>query len=139
MAELTRARAEEILNENFAPWVRALDLRFDRIAPGEVAVIAPFSDSLVRQGGIMSGQAMMCLADTAMVFALLSHAGDFIPCTSVDIHSAFLRPIANADMHCVAKVIRAGRTMAFLTAQIAAGEGGPLCFQATGTYALLQG
>lgn len=139
MAGLTRDQAEAILAENFAPWVRALDMRIDRIGDDDAVITVPFADSLVRQGGIVSGQAMMCLADTAMVFALLARAGGFTPCTSVDIHSAFMRPIANADMVCHAKVIRAGRTMAFLTAQVAAGEGGPLCFQATGTYALLPG
>ena len=75
MTEFTREAAETILNENFAPWVRALDMRFDRIGDGEVVMVAPFAEDLVRQGGIMSGQAMMCLADTAMVFALLARAG----------------------------------------------------------------
>lgn len=136
MPELTRERADALLNENFAPWVRALDMRFDRIGQDEVVMTAPFAESLNRQGGIVSGQAMMTLADTAMVFAIIARAGDFVPCATVDIHSAFLRPVANADMVCHAKVIRAGRTMAFLTAQLHAGSDGPLCFHATGTYAL---
>tara|TARA_B100000683_G_C12099254_1_gene394393 strand:+ start:96 stop:515 length:420 start_codon:yes stop_codon:yes gene_type:complete len=139
MTEFTREAAETILNENFAPWVRALDMRFDRIGDGEVVMVAPFAEDLVRQGGIMSGQAMMCLADTAMVFALLARAGSFVPCASVDIHSTFMRPVANADMHCHAQVIRAGKSMAFLNASITAGADGPLAFQAVGTYALPQG
>ncbi|MFC3225780.1 PaaI family thioesterase [Marinibaculum pumilum] len=139
MTEFTRDAAEKILNENFAPWVRALDMRFERIGDGEVVMVAPFAEALVRQGGIMSGQAMMCLADTAMVFALLARAGSFVPCASVDIHSTFMRPVANADMHCHAQVIRAGKSMAFLNASITAGADGPLAFQAVGTYALPQG
>ncbi|MEQ8346729.1 MAG: PaaI family thioesterase [Sneathiellaceae bacterium] len=139
MAELTRERAEAILQDNFAPWVRALDMRFESIGADEVVMVAPAAPDLMRQGGIVSGQAMMCLADTAMVFAILARAGDFTPCASVDIHSTFMRPVANADMHCHARIVRAGRSMVFLTASLTAGAEGPLCFQAVGTYALPQG
>jgi uncharacterized protein (TIGR00369 family) len=72
-----------------------------------------FSEKLCRDNGVVCGQALMSLADTAMVFAVSAAAGDYLPMTTVDQTIHFLRPAMRVDLLAEAKVVRLGRTMAF--------------------------
>jgi len=113
------ATARRLLKEVFAPWVQDLQLTIERIdAPsdsnGAGAVLRMvFSDRLCREGGVICGQALMSLADTAMVFAVSSASGRYRPMTTVDQTTHFLKPAANADVLADARIIRIGKTMAF--------------------------
>ncbi|MGO4525795.1 PaaI family thioesterase [Microvirga sp. 2MCAF35] len=108
-----RATAEAMLGSVFAPWVQALDLSIESLDKESATLRMRFSEKLCRDNGVICGQALMSLADTAMVFAVSSAGGAYRPMTTVDQTMHFLRPAANADVLAEAKVIRLGRTMAF--------------------------
>jgi uncharacterized protein (TIGR00369 family) len=72
-----------------------------------------FSERLCRSGGIVCGQALMALADTAMVIAISAANGGFRPITTVDQTTHFLKAVASADVLADARVVRLGRTMSF--------------------------
>jgi uncharacterized protein (TIGR00369 family) len=72
-----------------------------------------FSDKLCRDNGVVCGQALMSLADTAMVFAICSAAGEYFPMTTVDQTIHFMRPAMRADLLADARVVRMGKTMAY--------------------------
>lgn len=124
MAELDNAAfdlaaAQQLLTGVFAPWVQDLQLSIEAIHPpgtegGAGAVLRmKFSDRLCREGGVICGQALMSLADTAMVFAVASASGGYRPMTTVDQTSHFLKPASNADVLADARIVRMGRSMAF--------------------------
>ena len=77
MAELTLDDARALLRQNFAPWIHEMRLDFEEIGTGFVRMRMPFSDHLARSGGAVSGQALMAMADTAMVFAAASQLGGY--------------------------------------------------------------
>ena len=116
--------ARRVLREVFAPWVQDLDLsvvgfEYDPPAnapadwqPGAVLRM-PFSERLCRHGGIICGQALMALADTAMVIAVLAANRGYRPMTTVDQTTHFMRPVAQSDVTADARVVRLGRTMSF--------------------------
>jgi uncharacterized protein (TIGR00369 family) len=108
-----RATAEEMLTGVFAPWVQALDLSIESLGKDGAVLRMTFSEKLCRDNGVICGQALMSLADTAMVFAVSSAGGAYRPMTTVDQTIHFLRPAANADVLADARVVRLGRTMAF--------------------------
>ncbi|MBB4040297.1 uncharacterized protein (TIGR00369 family) [Microvirga flocculans] len=108
-----RADAERMLADVFAPWVQDLDLSIESLGAEGAVLRMGFSERLCRDNGVICGQALMSLADTAMVFAVSSAAGGYRPMTTVDQTMHFLRPAAKADVLADAKVIRLGRTMAF--------------------------
>ncbi|NOU06335.1 MAG: PaaI family thioesterase, partial [Hyphomicrobiaceae bacterium] len=84
----------------------------------------------------MSGQTLVTGADTAMVIALSAAMGGFKPVTTVDLTINYIRPVTKADAIITAKVMRLGRSLAFLTTEITeAGSIKPSAF-ATGTYAI---
>ena len=116
--------ARRVLADVFAPWVQDLglsisELDYVRLAdaaadwqPGAVLRMG-FSERLCRHGGVVCGQALMALADTAMVIAILAANRGYRPMTTVDQTTHFMRAVASADVLADARVVRLGRTMSF--------------------------
>lgn len=125
------------LPEYFAPWVQALGLKVEAFEPGSVTLRLPQDAQLSRVGGMLCGQAMMAAADTAMVLALINHFGAFRPCTTVQMNTSFLKPLSGQDALVEARVLRAGKTLAFGEIDIRGAEDGKSACRATTTYALL--
>ena len=122
-AEFGIADARRVLGEVFAPWVMDLNLsieRFDFAPSGDAAdwqpgaiLRLPFSERLCRNGGTVSGQALMAFADTAMVIANLAANRGYRPMTTVDQTTHFMRAVSASDVLADARVVRLGRTMSF--------------------------
>src|SRR4051812_36202054 len=113
MSAFDKDAAERLLGDVFAPWVRDLALSVERIGSDSALLRMRFSDRLCRDNGVVCGQALMSLADTAMVFAVSAAAGGYRPMTTIDQTVHFLRPVAKVDALAEARVLRLGRTMAF--------------------------
>jgi uncharacterized protein (TIGR00369 family) len=128
---------QSALPEYFAPWVQALGLQVDAFDADSVTLRLPQSDALSRVGGMLCGQAMMAAADTAMVLALINQFGAFRPCTTVQMNTSFLKPLAQQDGLVQARIIRAGKTLAFGEIDIRGAQDGKSVCRATTTYALL--
>jgi uncharacterized protein (TIGR00369 family) len=125
------------LPEYFAPWVQALGLRVEAFDGGSVTLRLPQDAQLSRVGGMLCGQAMMAAADTAMVLALINQFGAFRPCTTVQMNTSFLKPLSGQDALVQARVVRAGKTLAFGEIDIRGAEDGRSACRASTTYALL--
>src|SRR3954470_9074991 len=114
--------ARRVLGDVFAPWVQDLGLSVEGLevapppgAPGDwqpgAVLRMGFSDRRCRSGGVVCGQALMALADTAMVIAILAANRGFRPMTTVDQTTHFLKAVASSDVLADARVVRLGRTM----------------------------
>ena len=125
------------LAEYFAPWVQALDLTVVSADGQGVTLRLPQNPALSRIGDMLCGQAMMAAADTAMVLALIHHFGEFRPCTTVQMNSSFLKPLSKQDALIEARVIRAGKSLAFGEIDIRGAGDGKSVSRASTTYALL--
>jgi len=116
--------ARRILGDVFAPWVQDLGLSVEHVEctppagagadwqPGAILRM-PFSERLCRHGGVVCGQALMALADTSMVIAILAANRGYRPMTTVDQTTHFMRAVTSSDVVADARVIRTGRTMSF--------------------------
>jgi uncharacterized protein (TIGR00369 family) len=116
--------ARRVLGDVFAPWVQDLGLSIGSIEcapppgaatdwqPGAILRMA-FSERLCRHGGIVCGQALMALADTSMVIAILAANRGYRPMTTVDQTTHFMRAVTSSDVLADARVVRLGRTMSF--------------------------
>jgi uncharacterized protein (TIGR00369 family) len=129
---------QNALVEYFAPWVQALGLQVQSCDTGKVTLRLPVTDQLARSGGMLCGQAMMAAADTAMVLALMAQFGEFRPCTTVQMNTSFLKPLAGQDALVTATVLRAGKALAFGEIDICGAQDGKSVCRASTTYALLQ-
>jgi uncharacterized protein (TIGR00369 family) len=134
---LTVEEANRILAQNFAPWVLELRPVVESVDRTSARLLVPYSEGLVRVGGTICGQALMTVADTAMVIAISAVSGGFRPMTTVGQTISFMRPIANADVVAEAKVLRLGKTLAFGEIGLRAGDRDDLAAHVTTTYAIL--
>jgi uncharacterized protein (TIGR00369 family) len=121
-AEFGIGEARRILGEVFAPWVQDLNLIVEQFEfetdgaadwqPGAILRL-PFSERICRNGGVVSGQALMAFADTAMVIANLAANRGYRQMTTVDQTTHFMRAVAASDVLADARIVRLGRTMSF--------------------------
>ena len=128
---------EQALRDLFAPWVQALNLKIEAIHSDSVTLRLPQSDQLSRVGGMLCGQAMMAAADTAMVLALIRHFGEFRPCSTVQLSSTFMKPLSGQDALITARVLRAGKAIAFGEIDLTGADDNKSVFRASTTYALM--
>jgi uncharacterized protein (TIGR00369 family) len=128
---------QSALAEYFAPWVQQLGLLVERVGDDSVVLRLPRNDELSRVGGMLCGQAMMAAADTAMVLALIRQFGEFRPCTTVQMNTSFLKPLSNQDALVQARVLRAGKSLAFGEIDLRGADDGKSVSRASATYALL--
>lgn len=128
---------QQALTDYFAPWVQALNLKVVSADASAVVVRLPHSDQLSRVGDMLCGQAMMAAADTAMVLALIQHFGGFRPCTTVQLSSSFLKPLSKQDALIEARVLRAGKALAFGEIDLRGADDGKTVSRFSTTYALL--
>lgn len=133
----TTADLQALLHEWFAPWVQALGLQVEEVGDGEVTLRLPFDERLARVGGMVCGQALMAAADTAMVMAIVSRLGSRRPMTTVQLNTSFLKPLAGQDARVTARLLRAGKNLAFGEIDIVAAQDGKSVCRASTTYALL--
>jgi len=134
---MTKDILQAALAEYFAPWVQQLALTVESFDEASVTLRLPQSEQLSRIGGMLCGQAMMAAADTAMVLALINHFGEFRPCTTVQLASSFLKPLSGQDALVQARVLRAGKSLAFGEIDIRGANDGKSASRASTTYALL--
>jgi uncharacterized protein (TIGR00369 family) len=115
--------AGRLMTEVFPPWVQDLALLVESVEavrpsgaladwqPG-ATVRLPYSRKLCSQGAAICTQALMALADTAMVLACSAAWNGYRPMASIDQTTHFLRPV-NFDVIADARVVRIGRNTSF--------------------------
>ncbi|MFF9165422.1 MULTISPECIES: PaaI family thioesterase [unclassified Streptomyces] len=134
---MTTAEADKILAGNFAPWVLDLGLSVQEIHEGRAVLRLPWSQRLAREGGALSGQALMAAADTATVLAVSAARGAYVPMTTVQQSTSFQRAVTGADVLITAVLTKLGRRMAFADVVLTDADSGELAAHATTVYALL--
>ena len=133
---MTPQDAQAFLDENFAPWVRALNLTFTEIENGKATATMPITPDLTRMGDILSGQALAAMADTLMVFACFAHYGGPKPVATTNLDTQFLRPGVGTHVRCEAEVVRAGKALIFTRASMIAMPSEKEVATATATFYL---
>ncbi|MER7575369.1 PaaI family thioesterase [Streptomyces sp. NPDC126514] len=134
---MTTAEADKILADNFAAWVLELGLTVEGLDDRRAVLRLPWSDRLAREGGAMSGQALMAAADTATVIAVSAARGAYGPMTTVQQSTSFQRAVSGSDVLIEAVVTKLGRRMAFADITMTDGSTGEIAARASTVYAIL--
>jgi uncharacterized protein (TIGR00369 family) len=115
--------AERLLSEECAPWILELGLLIEGVEAGRppgaqsdwqagAVLRLPFSQRICRDGGVVCGQALTALADSAMVIACAAAWNGYRPMAPIDQAMHYLRPV-NFDVVADARVVRIGKTTSF--------------------------
>jgi len=115
--------AGRLMTKVFAPWVQDLALLVESVEPlrppgappdwqpGAVLRL-PFSRKNCCDGEAVCSQALMALADSAMVIACSAAWNGYRPMSTIDQTMHFLRPVM-FDVIADARVVRIGRNTSF--------------------------
>jgi uncharacterized protein (TIGR00369 family) len=134
---MTPAEADKLLSDNFAPWVLELGLSVVELDDRRTVLRLPWSTRLAREGGGLSGQALMAAADTATVIAVSAARGGFVPMTTVQQSTSFQRAVTDADVLVEVVLTKLGRRMAFADVTMTAEGETEIAARASTVYALL--
>jgi uncharacterized protein (TIGR00369 family) len=113
-AQLARIREqfEQVL------FARLLDLRLGDVARGTATLRIVVRDELKRNKGLLHGGVIASLIDTAAAFAALTVLEESEQAATIDLTIHYLRPVTTGQINAHATVLRAGRRIIFLNAEV---------------------
>ena len=127
------------LEKAFAPWVQRLNIEPVELTTSGAVFNIPAGDELARIGGIVCGQAVSAIADTAGVLTLIGHNADARIMTTVDMTTHFMRPLKTGDIEATVTILSNGRRMATCRVDFRQAGGEKVCAGATCAYAYVDG
>ena len=116
------------------PYLQHLGIELVEIEVGKAVMKLPMRDELRQPYGLLHGGATASLIDTATAFAVVSVTTHEEKCTTVDLTVHYLRPVTDETTICTATIVRAGRRLITVSAEVH-NEHGKLIATALSTYA----
>ena len=115
------------------PYLKLLGIELDEIDIGKAVMSLPMTEKLRQPHGLLHGGATASLIDTATAFAVVSVLADGEKASTVDLTVHYLRPVINEKTICTAKIVKAGKRLLTVTADVV-NEDGKLIATAISTY-----
>jgi uncharacterized protein (TIGR00369 family) len=106
-----------------APFPRLVGLELVDLNYGEAIIKLSMRDELRQPYGLLHGGATATLIDTATAFAVITTQVPDEQSTTVDLTIHYLRPHTQGEIVCTARVVRAGRRITTVSAEVANSEG----------------
>jgi uncharacterized protein (TIGR00369 family) len=130
-SEAQKQKAAAFLDAN--PVAQMVGMHLVDISPGEAVISFEMRDQLKQPHGILHGGITATLIDTAMAFAVVTELAEGEKASTIDLTIHYLRPHTEGTVTCSAKVVRAGKRIFTLSAEVVNGQG-KLIATAISTY-----
>jgi len=132
--ELTAAQLKRI-HQALAevPFAKLVGIELEEIATGVATLALEVTGELKQNNGIVHGGAIATLIDTAAAFAVISVLPVDEQASTVDLTVNYLRPLRSGRARATARVVKAGKRVIVVTAEMA-DEAGNLAATALTTY-----
>ena len=114
-------------------YAKFLGLELCELKSGDVTVCLDARDEVKQNHGVVHGGAIASLIDTATAFAIIPLLTPEERVTTVDLTISYLRPITKGRVTAMARVVRAGRRLFVVSAEVQ-DEDGKLAATALSTY-----
>jgi uncharacterized protein (TIGR00369 family) len=131
LTESQRKRIEDALST--VPFAKLLGIKLDAIEPGDATLSLQIRDDFKQNVGVVHGGVIASLIDTATAFAILPLLNADERTTTVDLTISYLRPLTAGSMVARAKVLRAGKRLIVVSAELF-DDGRTLAATALSTY-----
>jgi uncharacterized protein (TIGR00369 family) len=133
-AKITASQARRIQKAvESVPYAHLLGIELDEVSSGTATLGLKVRKPLTQNHDVVHGGAIASLIDTAMAFAIISLLAPKEKVTTVDLTISYLRPLTKGRVIAVARVIRAGRRLFVVSADVF-GDDGNLAATALSTY-----
>ena len=112
---------------------KLLGMRLVDLKLGEAVISIEMRDDLRQPSGVLHGGVTASLIDTAMAFAVRTHLGATEATATIDLTVHYLRPHITGTFTCTAKVVRPGKRIFTVSADVV-NEDGKHIATAVSTY-----
>jgi uncharacterized protein (TIGR00369 family) len=118
-AKITAAQLRRIRKAvDTVPFAKLLGIELDDVSRGMATLGINVRAELKQNHGVVHGGVIASLIDTATAFAIISLLAPGERVTTVDLTIAYLRPLTEGRVTAVAKVLRAGRRLFVVSAEV---------------------
>lgn len=132
--ELTAAQLKRIYQALAeVPFAMLVGIELEEIDTGVATLALEVRGELKQNNGIVHGGAIATLIDTAAAFAVISVLPVDEQATTVDLMVNYLRPLRSGRARATARVVKAGRRVIVVSAEMA-DEAGNIAATALTTY-----
>ena len=107
--------AESLKN---VPYARLLGFELVDLSQNEAKLKLRMRDELQQPYGVLHGGATASLIDTAMAFAVRTCVPEDVQTTTIDLTVHYLRPVSEGEVVCIARVMRAGKRILTVSAEV---------------------
>lgn len=133
-ASLTAAQMRRIQKAlSTVPYARLIGIELEEVGAGTATLAVQVRKELMQNHGVVHGGAIASLIDTATAFAIISLLAPKDKVTTVDLAISYLRPVTRGRLRAVATVVRAGRRLFVVSADVVDRQG-KLTATALSTY-----
>lgn len=115
------------------PFAKMIGMRLVDLQPDVAVLEIEMRDDLRHPGGILHGGVTATLIDTAMAYAVRTRLAPTAATATIDLTVHYLRPHINGKFACTARVVRAGKRIFTVSAEVH-NEEGVLIATAISTY-----
>ena len=105
------------------PFAKLMGMRLVDLKPDEAVIVIEMRDDLRQPSGVLHGGVTATLMDTAMAFAVRTRIGPEGATATIDLTVHYLRPHLTGRCTCTAKVVRAGKRIFTVSAEVHNEEG----------------
>lgn len=98
-------------------------MRLVDLQPDEAVISIEMRDDLRQPSGVLHGGVTATLIDTAMAFAVRTRLGIDEATATVDLTIHYLRPHITGTFTCTAKIVRAGKRIFTVSADVVNDDG----------------
>ncbi len=124
-------KAQQVFNTT--PFIQLIGMEFVDLKDGEATIKLKMRDELRQPHGLLHGGATASVIDTAMAFAVATKLAEGEKASTVDLTVHYLRPVMTGEIVCTAEVVRGGRRLLTVSAEVLNNEG-KLIATALSTY-----
>ena len=100
------------------PFLKLLGIEVESVGAGTATLLLPVREELTRNDGIIHGGAVASVIDSAFAFAIIPLLAENERTVTVDLTIHYLRPLSGGTSKTVARVVRAGRRVITVSAEL---------------------
>lgn len=105
------------------PFAKLIGMKLVGLKPDEAVISIEMRDDLRQPSGVLHGGVTATLIDTAMAFAVRTRLEMTEATATIDLTVHYLRPHITGVFTCTAKIVRAGKRIFTVSADVVGAEG----------------
>lgn len=111
-----RSRIKSALQK--VPFARLIGIEFEDVKAGSATLALDVREELKQNHGVVHGGVVASLIDSAAAFAVISVLSPDEKATTADLTISYLRPLTKGRTRCTARIVRAGRRLIVVSAEL---------------------